>query len=125
MNTLSWLIYFGDVTKGLAATTAMAAFCSLLVAGMASIPPIIHAIENDGTAERVAELARPVRRAAFFTLIISAAINALIPSREAVYMIAASELGERAIAQPATAELLSDVGQIIRSEVTKLKEKAK
>lgn len=106
MNSISWLIYIADITQGL---SLFLGFSSLLIA--LSLVMLTF-------ASYAGLLTRPKTRYYFLFIFISILANTL-PSKTAIYMIAASEMGEKAI----NTELAGDVFFIIKKEIQKMKEK--
>lgn len=106
MNSISWLVYLADISQGISTLLGFSAFVLAMFLGVLTAGVFIKG------------WAWPKTRYYFLVgfLAFSAAI---IPSKNAIYMIAASEMGERAI----NTELAGDVFFIIKKEIQKMKEK--
>lgn len=95
MNTLSWLIYLADLVENLdwflSAVTSMA----LVVLALSLICGAFMAGDEAGPPAWVAW-----RRFVFWTpivLSVSLILGSIVPNKNTVYAIAASEMGERAL----------------------------
>lgn len=84
MNTLSWLLYAAEVVSNIGALLVATGAFGLL--GLV-IVSIIYAVEKGGL---VPNFGRYVA-----ALVVSLLVGASIPSRNTIYMIAASEMGEK------------------------------
>jgi hypothetical protein len=102
MNTLSWIVYFAPVAPKLSAVF----FSTALVAGLLAALWLICAIGED--------IAKPPKWLVAL-VVFSALIASLIPSERAIYMIAASEIGD-VVAQSAEAQEVLELlkGRIMR-----------
>ena len=114
MNTLSWIIYLAEVVGGLregvSYTFSMISF--FFGAGI-TVWYIIFTI--DSNCEFSGDVSPPPKgllRFWFFCLFLSF-VSLLIPSREVLYLIAASEIGETVIISDTGQEMLNKVKQII------------
>jgi hypothetical protein len=89
MNSLSWMIYLADVVGNVGAICGII----LVVVGigliLVAIPLTVDPDEHDA-------LRRPWRNG-LVAWIVVAAISSVIPSKDAIYAIAASEMGETAL----------------------------
>ena len=85
MNSLSWMIYLGDVVGALNPIIGIIIFLSLLI----GIPVfVLSSMESDlAFLKNTGKLLLCVAGG-------SALLSALIPSKETIYLIAASEAGE-------------------------------
>jgi hypothetical protein len=94
VNSLSWLIYLGDVVGGADGFAVFLAVVCGLVAGVGAMVKLIATAHGEGD-----DIPWTMRGARNFALACIAASSAaiFIPSRSTVYAIAASELGERAL----------------------------
>jgi hypothetical protein len=93
MNSLSWLLYIGDVagnTQTLFATAAGLVFT-------------VWCLRWVGTGMTDGDIAPPDTRWAVVACAL-AATSCLMPSTRTVYMIAASEMGEKVVATPQAKE---------------------
>lgn len=85
MNDLSWLIYFADLSSRLSVLSSITAFLSMFAAVVYSL---YHAIENEEF-----KVSYPL----LSVFVVSALVCSVLPTRETVYAIAASELGEEVL----------------------------
>lgn len=119
MNTLSWLLYFADA--------ADSAKLAMLFAALATVPiGVISFLWTDrddreawdnkmadhrgyktlypnppnGERPDISHPYRKLTKPIVITLVVLAALMTIIPGRNTVYAIAASEMGERALATP-------------------------
>lgn len=118
MNSLSWLIYGADIVEGL---RSIAIFSGLL-AGAFALIAVISLMASEGETWPWVSARFPKMAVA---VLIPALIVVFLPSRQAIYMIAASEMGQKVYETPATQEMLGDLQAIIKAEIKKLKGEAK
>jgi len=94
MNTLSWLLYLADVV-GNVSGVAWAIFWLLAVwAGLCGIAAVIY---TDNMEKEKAEQSLKNMGKKIISLILPALILVITPSERTVYLIAASEMGEKVI----------------------------
>lgn len=89
MNNLSWMLYLADVLPSFAG--ALGAVCVITIIGYCIARIVCIA---DRFEWRFAGYWLPTAALA------TALVTALVPSREAIYLIAASEAGEQALESP-------------------------
>ncbi len=93
MNSLSWMIYLADVLNGTAITLRLIIF-GLLVGFVLS--GFISTIEEGLPFEK-----KPTPRFWYLpTIVALLLVQAVLPSKNTVYAIAASEMGEKALNTP-------------------------
>lgn len=109
MNSLSWLIYLGDVAEALKLVAGGVA--GLIFVVCLVLAPMIIDECSGATIKKIAAL----------TLILGF-VAIVIPSQRTIYMIAASEMGERVVSQPETKEMLGDLREVIAKQIKKLKD---
>lgn len=90
MNTLSWLIYLADLVSGLGLFLALAG-AGALTFGILGYTHII--VDCDGEDDGTKSYAKP----AFFSGLFALFLCAILPSKEGMYAIAVSEMGEEVI----------------------------
>lgn len=112
MNSLSWLLYFADVVGNLSVFFLMIAIAGVIVVVFPIIPAMI--IEKDYDWGRLARKAFCILLPIIF---ICGLLSALSPSRDTVYMIAASEAGEEVVNNPEVRELMGDTLKLIRQKI--------
>lgn len=99
MNSLSWYLYIADVVGGLRGFTTAVGVISLGVCILSTV--IFGIVYEDCTGEQQqAKLKRnywTVMRYAIPLAIVGVLAATLLPSRQTMYAIAASELGDKAI----------------------------
>lgn len=117
MNSLSWLIYLGDVVGQFRVLLLVLLVMSLIFAGGATLSLGITEGETFGWYRRV-----------FLRMVTAPIILAIawivIPSKQTLYMIAASEVGKMVYEAPTAQEFLGDVKDILGAELKRLKSEA-
>lgn len=93
MNSLSWMIYLAGVSGGLVTITGLASGISGL--GFVFAETIGRAAVGAGDATETGRAS--FSRTCLIALLPSAILCALIPTKDTVYAIAASEMGEQAL----------------------------
>lgn len=122
MNSLSWLFYFADIFQNIGNFSIFIMWVSLaLFAFFSALKLIESASEKQDvlTLKAFNEIQKFAMIAFFVSL-----IGLLIPSKETMYMIIASESAEIVISDPTTRELMSDVQEIISLQLESLKPQA-
>jgi len=120
MNTLSWFLYFADVVSGLDRFFGMVALLSVFVFVGVAIWYIasFHDYKQwKGTEyEHVytPTIQRQVLLLSLTVLLVSATCSSLFPSKNTMYAIAASEMGEKVL----TSELGTKAQQAIEVWIT-------
>lgn len=103
MNDLSWMLYLADISGNIGVAGGVVTFAAS-IAGVATFAYVSGHIDIDniGSKEK-----RPVARSGwqaskgfFIAAIVAALVTIPIPSRDTIYAIAASEMGERALKTP-------------------------
>ena len=101
MNSLSWMIYLADVCES---TRFLAGLVSIVGAGAVAVAAIHWKwrIDFDGVEEERAAKKTFLSTAKFIVLPFSVAALLLVatPSKDTVYAIAASEMGEQVLKTP-------------------------
>lgn len=100
MNRLSWMIYLADVCSNIGFPAGVFSILGV-IAGVVST--IIKAISKAGESEddKIAyAVSTSIQRCAMPVAIISIALSILAPSKDTVYAIAASEMGEEVLKSP-------------------------
>ena len=99
MNSLSWLIYLADVAGNLDSFFFALMIVSIIAAVIWVIVMFSALDENEGPT-----FWRPWRRIGYFVIaplfFTGVILGSVVPSRDTVYAIAASEMGERALRTP-------------------------
>jgi hypothetical protein len=140
MNSLSWLIYLAGVAEGLSTVATVIA----LLSGIASIAAWIAFFASfdetdsvgrrysDEMIEQARKVVRPtIRRVAFtllFTSIFASVTNVAMPSRQTILLVAASEMGERALMSRPVQEVIDPSVELlqtwIRQQTAAIREEA-
>ena len=113
MNTLSWLLWLADVSGSLSSffgIVCIPIFIALLVFIIGG-----YVSEHDGRIELAARM-KKVGFGFFLPLFfVCAIISCILPSKDTVYLIAASEAGEAAITSPTGQRALAAVNRYLDS----------
>ena len=105
MNDLSWMLYWADVAGNISVTTGVLAVGSAIGGCVATLVKTV-ATDFDNIGKPQTNKKRPLfegwnaGRKFFLVALAAAAIGAPIPSKETIYAIAASEMGEQALKTP-------------------------
>lgn len=98
MNQLSWLLYFADVAGSLNFILSVITIVSFIVVAICLVAVPMsegHVLDDDNRPKWL----HIIRMFAIFWFL-SFIVGAIIPSKETVYAIAASEVGEQVITSP-------------------------
>ena len=115
MNSLSWMIYLANIAGNLSIVLA-ALGIALIIGGVFCVMKVD--LDNIGAEKKLSWPRWP-----FIVAVPLFVISALLPSERAVYLIGASQMGEKVIEDPATAEMMRDVREIISSKLKEMKVK--
>jgi len=98
MNSLSWLLYLADVFGSVNSTAGILVFVSGFVALVSAFAylPLIDCDADDGAFS----VNRKILKTAIVVFLSMLCVKAICPSENTVYAIAASEMGEKALATP-------------------------
>lgn len=129
MNSLSWLIYTADVVAklgplfGFAGVGCIIAGVVLAIIGKSpwSYYSWTPADEKAESEKLRRSLGRGGPRLAVLGLCLCT-FAAVIPSRNTIYMIAASEIGETVVTSPDAVEMMGDLRTIIKSKLKEMAE---
>jgi len=97
MNELSWLIYLADVAGSLDALFSTLALICCSAGIILTILAIVAKADKEEAIDKTLSFYGRFALGTFFLMAIGAAV---IPQRETVYAIAASEVGEQALTSP-------------------------
>jgi len=121
MNELSWFLYWADVVPSLG--TAVQLIFFLLGIGFGILFVVFLACHIDGYGygnRKYLPGKYPISAVfAFFLCLVIWFGTFLVPSRETIYMIAASEAGEMVVTSPEAREMLNDLKAIIKGYIPK------
>ncbi len=137
MNALSWLIYFADVFgklsplafllgSGLLGGGILVLVIAMLARGDAmsnlrwtSLYPEAQSKARIDFWEKVVR-EWPKKLIGFGTVILTMA--SFLPNRNTIYMIAASEMGEKVVTAPETRELFNDLRAVVSQQLKKMRD---
>lgn len=135
MNSLSWLIYFADMFGKLSGVT------TVLGAGFLGGGLLVLAIAMLARGAAVSNLrwtslypeAQSKARIEFWEHVVKTwpkkligfgavilLVASFLPSRNTIYMIAASEMGEKVVTAPETRELFNDLRAVVSQQLKKM-----
>lgn len=108
MNNLSWMIYLAGASASLASFLFFIASVFGIAAVIATFTAIVNVFETDQYNRRYSDDIITSKRSlkksafkiaitAFICMIIAGSTSSLLPSRQTVLLIAASEIGERVV----------------------------
>lgn len=111
MNSLSWLLYLGDVLPTVGGVLSGAGFGAGLLAMFLLLPISIEGLES---------YMKPV---VAFTVVgfTVGMVGLFVPSRQTILMIAASEMGEAVVKTPEAQEVFGDLKVILKKQLEALK----
>ena len=128
MNALSWFIYFADVLPNVTTAAGFVLFWMIFAIAGATVFRVIAQSLSDKDlgpskedAERIRKLSKTLFAWAFVITAISTSLWVLLPSKEALYMIAASEAGETVVSSPEGKEILQDLREVLDAQLQALK----
>lgn len=106
MNSLSWLLYLADVASGLKAV--------LIVVMVISLTIVFFWFFTTEESQKNSKTAAKFMIGA----LVAAVIAAFLPSRETVYAIAASEMGEELLKTPTAAKATKALDAWLDKQIT-------
>jgi len=119
MTSLSWFIYFASLVNSISNVFAMAAIV-LIVLFCASF--IMHGIMNDNVSRNDKETldanykyVKSIRRPLYWLIPIFIFISIVVPSRDTLILIAASEIGQKVVFSEQMQNALSPSGELIQT----------
>ena len=117
MNSLSWTIYAANVLPNFSAAFGFISIMGALTfAGALVVSRVIANVEGKEFKFSLPKWSVWLWAAVFLLAL-------AIPSERAIYLMAASQMGEKVITDPATAEMMRDVREIISSNLKEMKGK--
>lgn len=120
MNALSWFLYFADVAGNLRGLLLL----FTVGGGVASIMAFFGWLMQRDLYGADSVMANTLGSISFKlapVVVVCAILSALMPSKETIYLIAGSEAGETIVASPQGQEILNDVQEVIRYQLSQLK----
>jgi len=121
MNSLSWLLYTADVVGGLGSFLSLIAFVSG-IGSCTSLLIFLPMAEHNASDQAFANN-RKILKAMVITFLVTALINTTIPSKETVYAIAASEMGEKALSTPTASKAMKALNHWLDKQVEETEKK--
>jgi len=116
MNNVSWILYVIDVIPSLGILGLL--LCGLSILLLFILPPKGITMFGQHHDSPFAALDRPLP---WVLMVIGAILASFTPSKETLYMIAASEVGEAIISSEEGRELVLDIKTILDLQIEKLK----
>lgn len=98
MNSLSWMIYLADVLDGIQKTAVTVAVFGGLIALATNAAHVVYSVEEYD--KDTAKALKPYARGTLITALIALVLALVAPSKETIYAIAASEMGEEVLQSP-------------------------
>lgn len=124
MNSLSWFIYLADVAASMQGLlTGITIISSILYPAAWVIYGLVSEMESDRQREAYAVSRRKVTRLAVTAFLIAAPLNVILPSKNTMYAIAASEIGERVSKTEIANDAVKAVHAWIKKQITEDKPK--
>lgn len=127
MNNLSWFLYLADVLPSFARALTVCSFMIVLVIGVGTFFLLCCRFDakqkqnGDDVKEINAYLKCTIPLLIVFSILWT--LSFFVPSRQTIYMIAASESGEMIVNTPEAKEIFIDLRQIIKNYAYPNKEK--
>lgn len=119
MNTLSWLLYFAEISERISST---AMFLTAVSAAVFTVIGFFNLIlERQFMSDSFRDQAPKARNAAAAIFFISL-LGQLFPSQDTIYLIIASEAAEVVATDETTQQLLGDVKDIVSLKLEQIAE---
>jgi len=113
VNNLSWLLYLADVAgKASGASAFLVGACLIL-----GLPAVIFCWCVVSDRDMSAKVASFLTAVWVIVTIFAAAAAILIPSKDTIYLIAASEAGEVVVKSDEAKEIMSGLRDIIKEQI--------
>jgi 4-hydroxybenzoate polyprenyltransferase len=125
MNKLSWFLYSVNLLSNIGeVATLMLVFSALFLLCTMIGYVLINIFEDEGDkdARRVRNVLTKTRNVLLLSCLIFLFPALLIPTKKTMYLILASEIGQRAYDTPENKELLQNMRSVITRELKKLGE---
>lgn len=126
MNNLSWFIYLAELIPSIRGSIIIWAFLAIILLAIYSLfigHKIDMAYHNDDDNYRDTLKSRlaSVLKKAVVTIIVLWTVAILLPSKQTLYMIAASEVGEKVATSPQAQEIMKDISAVLKKQLEELK----
>jgi len=122
MNSLSWLIYLADVAGSVG---EFFTFISIMCGIVAIVSGVTILIASSNHEVEIAVSAKARMRLALSGMIATGLVAGLIPNKQTVLMIAASEIGERAMSSTQVAGVVDPSIDLLKTWIAKTTEDLK
>lgn len=116
MNNLSLLIYAADVLPSVAASLLIFSGVAVVGTTMALTISFEPSLEDEESANL-----RRALKPLFYLFPALFLLGLMIPSRDAIYLIAGSEIGETVVTSPEGQEVINDIREVIKAQLNALK----
>lgn len=120
MNGLSWLLYAAEVVQSLGNLFAYAGAMLGIISGVSVTVYGVSLDDTIGDEKTAARLGTVLRWLLPITAVV-AVLACLMPSSKTVYMIAASEMGQKVYETPAAQEVLTDLQVILKQKLGEMR----
>lgn len=116
MNNLSLMLYFADVAEKIASAFTLMTLIFLFASIVGTIIVVSTRIEYYGKPAPMWMVIVPI-----LFLFLSTPGAVLIPSKNTIYLIAGSEIGEQVVKSPEAQQMFSDIREVIQQQIKELK----
>lgn len=116
MNSVSWFLYFADVAPRMG--NALVTISAIMFILCFCLIPFFVDFQGGSSPILKGRFLKISLPAAFILFMIALAL----PSRETIYLIAGSEIGETVVTSQPAQEILDDIQQIIKKKLNEMKE---
>ena len=113
MNGLSWFLYFADTLPKIGEGAALLGVLIGITGGIFLTAWAVAFLCEDAKAP-------PPWRPYILSMAILFFVAVLIPSKETIYLIAGSQVGEYVVDTPEAQEILNDIHAVIRAQLEEL-----
>jgi hypothetical protein len=113
------MLYFADVADKIGVVTTLLSSVFFIATALGGLAVGGTRVENPGRSEYWAPLWMLIVPFFLFFFFVSFAI--LVPSKNTIYLIAGSEIGETVVRTPEAQQMLSDIREVIQSQLKDLK----
>lgn len=128
MNSLSWFLYIVDISTGIANFSVFLAVVSgiigvvMMIVGAVCRDDAYHS-SNQEARTRLGIRLQKISCLMVIPVVLFSLLAVLIPSKDALYMIGASQVGEQIVALEEVQEVGGEVGGLAKDAIALLREK--
>ena len=119
MNNISWWLYLAEVIPNFGTGLAILAFIGAAIGTITSAILTFEPSLSEEDKER--KLCYKILTASVVGILLSM----LFPSKETIYLILGSEVGETVVSSPEGKEIINDIREVINLQIENLKPKVK